>query len=68
MPSNRKQINVRLDPETELRLASLIPRVSAALGLNVSQSDLFRLGLIELDKKFPPDESQTEATSTSKRK
>ena len=51
MPSNRKQINIRIDTETEERLERLLPIVSASLGLTVSKADLVRLGLIELEKK-----------------
>ena len=54
MPSDRKQLNIRMDAETEERVARLLASVSAAIGLKVSQSDLFRLGMIELEKKFPP--------------
>jgi hypothetical protein len=52
MPSNRKQLNVRTDEETEKRVERLLPLVSKALGLQVSRSDLFRLGMIELERKF----------------
>jgi hypothetical protein len=52
MPSNRKQLNVRADEETEKRVERLLPLVSKALGLRVSRSDLFRLGMIELERKF----------------
>lgn len=54
MPSDRKQVNVRVDAATEDLMARLLPVVSAAIGIAVSQSDLFRLGLIELEKKFAP--------------
>jgi hypothetical protein len=53
MPSDRKQINIRLDPETEARLPRVRAAVSAAIGLNLSNSDLIRLALIELEKKYP---------------
>lgn len=55
MPSDRKQLNIRLDAETEDRVERLLLAVSASLGLKVSQSDLFRLGMIELEKKFPTE-------------
>jgi hypothetical protein len=38
--------------ETEKRVKRLLPLVSKALGLQVSRSDLFRLGMIELERKF----------------
>lgn len=52
MPSDRKQLNVRLDRDTENLLNALQPVVSQAIGLRVSQADLFRLGLIELRKRY----------------
>ncbi len=52
MPSVRKQFNARLDPETADRIARLIPVISVAIGLPVSQSDLLRLGMIELEKVY----------------
>jgi hypothetical protein len=55
MPSDRKQFNIRLDPETVARVSRLLVRVSADFGIEVSQSDLFRLGMIELEKKYPND-------------
>lgn len=54
MPSDRKQINVRVDAETEELIPRLLRSVSAGVGLPVNQSDLFRLGLHELAKKYPP--------------
>ena len=52
MPSMNKQINVRVDPETEELVEQLIPALSQALGLKVSQSDLFRMGLHALKKQY----------------
>jgi hypothetical protein len=54
VPSQRKQMNIRLDAETEERVARLVPLVSAAVGLNVSMADLVRLGMIELERKYAP--------------
>jgi hypothetical protein len=59
----RKQLNIRVDDETEARVRRLLSSVRAALGLPVSQSDLFRLGMIELEKKFPPAAVSDAATS-----
>lgn len=59
MPSTRKQINVRVDDETEELMRALVPAVSAAIGLSIGQSDLFRLGLLELKKKYLPDTPNT---------
>jgi hypothetical protein len=64
MPSDRKQINVRIDPETEALIPRLIESVSAAIGLRVNQSDLFRLGLHELAKLHPPAEEAPPAPPT----
>lgn len=54
MPSDRKQLNVRVDPDVEDLVEQLIPAVTAALGVKVSQSDLFRLGMKELAAKYLP--------------
>jgi hypothetical protein len=54
MPSDRKQINFRVDDETDALVRALIPVVSDAVGLKLSQSDLLRLGLVELRKKYMP--------------
>lgn len=53
MPSDRKQFNVRLDDETEALLPDLTERVSAAVGLRVTTSDLLRMGLRALAEKYP---------------
>jgi hypothetical protein len=50
----RRQLNIRHDDETEARLARLVARVSAEYGIPVSQADVFRLALQELEKRFPP--------------
>jgi hypothetical protein len=52
MPSKRKQINVRADAETEARIKRLLPRVREALGLEVTVSDLFRMGMMELERRY----------------
>lgn len=54
MPSKRKQINVRVDEATETLIAQLQPAVTAAIGLDVSLSDLIRLGMQELARKYLP--------------
>jgi hypothetical protein len=53
MPSDRRQINIRLDPETEQRLPRVRKATSEALGLNLSNADVVRLALIELERKYP---------------
>ena len=67
MPSDRKQINVRADAETEELMNRLIPAVSAAIGLKVNQSDLFRLGLIALRKQYLPEDEKPSATPANER-
>src|SRR5262249_15903930 len=60
MPSQRKQFNVRADDETEARVQRLLPLVKQALGIDVSISDLFRLGMIELERKHGGDQERQE--------
>lgn len=48
----RKQINVRVDDEMEDRFNRLVDAASAATGLNLSQSDVFRLAIIALEEKY----------------
>jgi hypothetical protein len=50
--SDRKQLNVRLDPESEKLLAELLPGMSRLKELNLSQSDLFRLALRALKREY----------------
>lgn len=66
MPNARKQVNVRAD-DASLELMTELQRViSADLGLPITQSDLFRLGLHELKKKYLDAPSQP-AQSPKKR-
>jgi hypothetical protein len=51
VPSKRKQINVRVDPETEQRIQRLLPIIKETTGLEITVSDLVRLGMIELERK-----------------
>lgn len=64
MPSKLKQINVRADDamvelESRVRAAA-----SAAIGLEMSQSDVYRLGLNELAKKYGVSSKEGAAQST----
>lgn len=52
VPSDRKQLNIRLDPKTEAMVAELMPAAEAVTGLAVSQSDLFRLAVQALREKY----------------
>jgi len=59
MPSQRRQLNVRLSEEGEARLKGLVERMRDALGINVSQSDVIQAALVELEKRYPPVEPDT---------
>jgi hypothetical protein len=50
-----KQINVRPDAETLALLDRVQRSASAAVGLRLSITAIFRLGLIELDRKYPSE-------------
>jgi Arc/MetJ-type ribon-helix-helix transcriptional regulator len=58
MPSQRRQINVRLSKESEARLKRLVESMRAALGIDVSQSDVIQAGLVELEKRYPSEERE----------
>jgi hypothetical protein len=68
MPSQRRQINIRLSEESEVRLKGLVERMRAVLGIDVSQADVIQAGLVELEKRYPPDAGPAEAASAKKRK
>lgn len=56
MPSDRKQINVRLDSEMEELLPLLVEAVRSKMRLTkVSASDVIRLGLLKVKDEFLPD-------------
>lgn len=52
MGKNREQVNIRVDETVNAMIDELIPAVSESLGIKVTLTDLFRLGLIELKKKY----------------
>lgn len=56
MATERKQINVRVDVATEELIERLKPAVSAAIGIDVTVTDLVRLGMLELAKRHLPAE------------
>jgi hypothetical protein len=68
MPSTRKQINVRADADTEARIHRLLPVVKAAVGLEVTVSDLFRLGMVELERKYGRPEADNKPRKRRKEK
>lgn len=56
-PERKKQFNCQPDEETWARAAALKPRIAAAIGLaKVSDAVLLRLALLELEKRYPPEE------------
>ena len=68
MPSRRRQINVRLSEASEERLKRLVEQMRAALGIEVSQSDVIQAGLVELEKRYPPAVRETETDEPAPRK
>ena len=54
MASKRKQINVRVDAYQEGVIPRLCDAIEAQHGLAVSVSDLFRMGLVRLEREFLP--------------
>ena len=68
MPSKRKQFNVRADPETEARVKRLLPQVKEALGLEVTVSDLFRLGMIALERLYNERSTEVHDAEPARRK
>lgn len=53
MPSDRQQLNVRLDPQSSELWPDLVERVKAALRLDLSQSQIVALALQALAEKYP---------------
>lgn len=57
MPSEKRQLNVRLDEDLFLLLTQLHRRIREKLRLpDLSQADLIRMALTALEKEYPPDE------------
>ena len=52
MPSERRQLNVRLDPDASARFDRLFPAVSAELGTDLSQAQLVALALKALEREY----------------
>jgi hypothetical protein len=55
MPSKRKQINIRVDAEMEAMLPAIRAAIAATTGLAATNSDLFRMGVHELVKRYMAD-------------
>lgn len=51
MPTERRQINVRLDPETEAIIPRLLDQESKSRGVQVSMSELIRFSLEALRRE-----------------
>jgi hypothetical protein len=56
VPSERRQLNVRLDPATAEAWDAVLPRVQAAVGLELSQAQVVALAVKALAEKYPPTE------------
>lgn len=54
--SKDRQICIRVDAATLAEVERLRAAISSATNLSVSVSDVFRLGLVELGKKYPKEE------------
>jgi Arc/MetJ-type ribon-helix-helix transcriptional regulator len=61
MATKNKQLNVRMDEETEARLERLVKTGSAVVGLALSQSDVIRLALQALEEKYTAAEAKKAA-------
>jgi hypothetical protein len=57
MPSQRKQLNMRISEEAEARLGRLVARMSAFLGNQYSQSDVVATALAWLEMNLPAAEA-----------
>lgn len=66
MASERRQLNIRLDPDTADRFDRLLPAVSAALGVTLSQAQLVGLALRSLEKEYPPADPKPKRGGSAK--
>lgn len=55
MPSARQQFGIRLADEDVALLHDLARRIRERTGLDTTHTDVFRLGLRELAKRYPAD-------------
>lgn len=51
MPSDRQQFNVRMTEETAAKVEQLLPAVSKALGVDLSQAQFFALAVMALERQ-----------------
>lgn len=49
-------MNIRLPDEGFAKIADLVERMRAALGINVTNTDVITAALAELEKRYPPTE------------
>jgi hypothetical protein len=68
MPSKRKQVNIRLSPQTELRLEQLVAALQAEWGIEVTHSDVLVAGMAELAKRYLPKGGGAAKATKRKRK
>jgi hypothetical protein len=66
MPSDRQQLNVRLDPAASELWGDLVPRVKAALRLDLSQAQIVALALQALAEKYPAAEPSDAGAAASR--
>lgn len=53
MPSERRQFNVRMNEETAAEVDRLLPVVSAALKIELTQAQFLALAVAALSEKYP---------------
>jgi hypothetical protein len=56
MAKKTKQINIRIDDDTDQILPQIREAISQSLGIDVTYSDVFRLAIAELRKKYLAEE------------
>ena len=67
MPSDRRQLNVRLDPQTSDLWDEVTPRVQEAVGVELSQAQLIGLAIRALAEKYPASSGEPAAPEGVKR-
>jgi hypothetical protein len=68
VPSDRRQLNVRLDDESAARFDRLAAATAAAVGVELSQAQVIALALRALEEKYPPPVSPPPAPATRPRR
>jgi hypothetical protein len=67
MPSDRRQLNVRLDPQTSDIWDQLLPRVQEAVGVELSQPQVIALAIRALAEKYPAAEQPAPPPAKNRR-